>query len=116
MAKIREIPLMCLPCPEPHGQRLFGTLGGVHRQRLQFFYRYISTSAAELEDEMIEGCNSFAKDFVDRNSAVNPSFFANDVPRNNISHLGNIISTQFSTSNQDNQCVSLSSKRNQGKV
>ncbi|CAH7667289.1 hypothetical protein PPACK8108_LOCUS1694 [Phakopsora pachyrhizi] len=30
-----------------------------------FFDRYISTSPAELEDEMIEGCNSFAKDFVD---------------------------------------------------
>ncbi|CAH7674701.1 hypothetical protein PPACK8108_LOCUS9623 [Phakopsora pachyrhizi] len=29
-----------------------------------FFDRYISTRAAELEDKMIEGCNSFAKDFV----------------------------------------------------
>ncbi|CAH7690183.1 hypothetical protein PPACK8108_LOCUS25451 [Phakopsora pachyrhizi] len=76
-----------------------------------FFDRYISTSAAELDDEMIEGCNSFAKDFIDGNSAVNPSFFANDVPRNDISHLGNIISTQFSTSNQDNQCVSPSKPR-----
>ncbi|CAH7689816.1 hypothetical protein PPACK8108_LOCUS24961 [Phakopsora pachyrhizi] len=39
-------------------------LGEFTDSNYNFFDRYISTSAAELEDEMIEGCNSFAKDFV----------------------------------------------------